>query len=103
MPATVGGARLAVKGGAMSTPQLAMPAPRRMAWAYRKPVWAAVAIVAMWIAVLIDAVWGADITATSAGGDTTSFPAAIPIALFVSIATIFVARYGFRADGDKAE
>ena len=87
----------------MSTPQLAMPAPRRMAWVYWRPFWAAVAILSMWIAVLIDAVWGADITATSAGGDTTSFPAAIPITFFVSIATIFVARYGFGADGEKAD
>ena len=87
----------------MSTPQLAMPAPRRMAWAYWRPFWTAVAILSMWVAVLIDAVWGSDIVATSAGGDTTSFPAAIPIALFASIATIFVARYGFRADGEKPE
>ena len=87
----------------MSTPQLALPALRRMAWVYWRPFWAAVAILSMWIAVLIDAVWGADITATSAGGDTTSFPAAIPITFFVSIATIFVARYGFRADGEKAD
>jgi hypothetical protein len=87
----------------MSTPQLAMPAPRRMAWAYWKPFWAAVAILGMWIAVLIDAVWGTDIVATSNTGDTTSFPAAIPIAFFVSIATVFVARYGFRTDGEKPE
>ena len=61
-------------------------------------MWTAVAILGMWIAVLIDAVWGADIVATSSSGDTTSFPAAIPIAFFVSIATVFVARYGFRSD-----
>ena len=42
--------------------------------------------------------WGTDIVATTAGGDTTSFPAAILIAFFASIATVFVARYGFRAD-----
>jgi hypothetical protein len=82
----------------MSTPQLAMPSPRRWAWAYRKPVWAAVAIVSMWVAVLIDAVYGADIVASSATGDTTTFPSVIPIALFACIATIFVAHYGFRSD-----
>jgi hypothetical protein len=83
----------------MSTPQLAVPAPRRVAWPYWKPFWTAVAILGMWIAVLVDAVWGSDITATSNTGDTTSLPAAVPIALFVSIATVFVARYGFRSDG----
>jgi hypothetical protein len=87
----------------MSTPQLALPAGRRFTWAYRKPVWAAVAILAMWIAVLIDAVWGTDIVATSSSGDTTSFPAVIPIALFVSIATVFVARYGFRSEAGEPE
>ena len=87
----------------MSTPQLALPAGRRFTWAYRKPVWTAVAILGMWIAVLIDAVWGSDIVATSSSGDTTSFPAAIPIAFFVSIATVFVARYGFRSDGHEPE
>jgi hypothetical protein len=91
------------KGGAMSTPQLALPAGRRFTWAYRKPVWTAVAILGMWIAVLIDAVWGSDIVATSSAGDTTSFPAAIPIAFFVSIATVFVARYGFRSDDHEPE
>ena len=87
----------------MSTPQLALPAGRRFTWAYRKPVWTAVAILGMWTAVLIDAVWGSDIVATSSSGDTTSFPAAIPIAFFVSIATVFVARYGFRSDDHEPE
>jgi len=87
----------------MSTPQLAVQAPRRVVWMYWRPFWAAVAILGMWAAVLVDAVWGTDIVATSSSGDTTTFPAAILIAFFVSIATVFVARYGFRADGDKPE
>jgi hypothetical protein len=85
----------------MSTPQLAIQAPRRVAWLYWKPFWAAIAILGMWIAVLVDAVWGADIVARSSSGDTSTFPAAILIALFVSIATVFVARYGFRSDEQK--
>jgi hypothetical protein len=89
---------LQAKGGAMSTPQLALPAGRRLAWSYRKPFWAAVAILGMWIAVLVDAVWGADITVTSAAGDTVAVPAAIAVAFFAGVATIFVARYGFRSD-----
>jgi uncharacterized membrane protein (DUF4010 family) len=85
----------------MSTPQLAVQAPRRVVWMYWRPFWAAVAILGMWIVVLVDAVWGTDIVATTAGGDTTTFPAAILIAFFVSIATVFVARYGFRSDEQK--
>lgn len=103
MPAPAPGGMLYSKGGALSTPQLALPAGRRWSWVYRKPVWAAVAILGMWIAVLIDAVWGTDIVATSSAGDTTTFPAAILIALFVSIATVFVARYGFRSDDREPE
>ena len=87
----------------MSTPQLAVQAPRRVVWMYWKPFWAAVAILGMWVAVLVDAVWGTDIVATTAGGDTTTFPAAIRIAFFASIATVFVARYGFRADDRQPE
>jgi hypothetical protein len=98
MTAGCGRGTLAVKGGAMSTPQLALPSQRRWSWAYRQPVWAAVAIVSMWVAVLIDAVYGADVVANSVSGDTASFPSAIPIALFACIATIFVAYYGFRSD-----
>ena len=81
----------------MSTQQLAIQAPRRVAWMYWRPFWAAVAILGMWIAVLVDAVWGTDIVTTTVS-TRTSLPAAIPIAFFASIATIFVARYGFRAD-----
>ena len=87
----------------MSTPQLAVQVPRRVVWMYWKPFWAAVAILGMWVAVLVDTVWGTDIVATTAGGDTTSFPAAILIAFFASIATVFVARYGFRSDDRQPE
>jgi hypothetical protein len=82
----------------MSTPQLAVQAPRRVTWLYWRPFWTAVAILGMWIAVLVDAVWGADIAVTSAAGDTVSVPSAIAVAFFASIGTIFVARYGFGAD-----
>jgi hypothetical protein len=87
----------------MSTPHLAFPAPRRVAWAYRKPFWATIAILSMWVAVLVDAVWGSEIAVTSTAGDTVSVPTAIAVACFASIATIFVARYGFATDDSEPE
>jgi hypothetical protein len=58
-------------------------------------MWASLAIVAMWLAVLFSAVFGPDIVATSAGGDGATIPSAIAVALFASLATWAVARYGF--------
>jgi len=94
----------------MSTPQAALPAgistPERARtdWAWRKPVWAALAIAVMWVAVLVDAIWGGDIVANgynNGGGGQTTVPSADAVALFASIATIFVARYGFAGGGER--
>jgi hypothetical protein len=84
----------------MSTPQVSVPAGRpasaRFDWARRKQVWASLAIVTMWIAVLFDGIYGGDFVSTSSGGNTTTIPSAILVALFACIASIRVARYGFR-------
>ena len=92
----------------MATPQVTFTQapsrvePHRWAWTQRRPVWASLAIVAMWIAVLFAAVYGSDfVTTSSAAGvasDRTTVPSVIPVALFACIATIIVARYGFRSD-----
>jgi hypothetical protein len=58
-------------------------------------MWTSVAIIAMWLAVLFDAVFGPDIASTSAGGDSTTIPSAVAVALFASLGTWAVAKYGF--------
>jgi NAD/NADP transhydrogenase beta subunit len=58
-------------------------------------MWASLAIVAMWLAVLLDAVFGPDIVSTNGGANSTTVPSAVAVALFASLATWAVARYGF--------
>jgi hypothetical protein len=58
-------------------------------------MWAAIAIVAIWLAVLFSAVSGPNIVSTTPGGTSSSVPAAVAVALFASIATWAVAKYGF--------
>jgi hypothetical protein len=61
-------------------------------------LWAALAIVSMWLAVLFDAIYGPSIVSTTPGGSSSTVPSAVPVALFASLATWAVARYGFRRD-----
>lgn len=57
--------------------------------------WAALAIFAMWIAVAVAAVWAPDLVSISgSGATTTTIPSGIPIAMFATIGTWFVAKYG---------
>jgi hypothetical protein len=66
-------------------------------------MWAALAIVVIWLAVLFAAVFGSDIINSSAGGDASTVPSAVAVALFASLATWPVAKYGFgrgRKDAD---
>jgi hypothetical protein len=57
--------------------------------------WASLAIFAMWMAVAIAAVWGPDFVSTSGSGTTsTTIPSGIVIAMFATIGTWFVAKYG---------
>jgi hypothetical protein len=64
-------------------------------------MWAAVAIIAIWLSVLFDAVYGPDFVHTGAGTATT-MPSAIFVALFAFLATVPVAKYGFRHDAERA-
>ena len=60
-----------------------------------REMWASLAIAAMWIAVTCSAVWGPDFVSTTGGGtDTTTIPSGIAVALFASIGTWAVAKYG---------
>ena len=63
-------------------------------------MWAALAIVAMWLAVAVAAVWGTDLVSSSGvGGSTTTIPSAIAVAVFASIGTWAVAKYGLARRG----
>ena len=61
-----------------------------------KELWATVAIVSMWISVAACTAWGGDLVTYSSGGsDRATVPSGIAVALFASIGTWAVARYGF--------
>jgi hypothetical protein len=58
-------------------------------------VWASIAITAMWIAVSISAVWGPDFVSTSgSGANSTTIPSGFFVAIFASVGTWAVAKYG---------
>jgi hypothetical protein len=59
-------------------------------------MWASLAIVAMWISVAIATVWGPDFVSTNGSGvNSTTIPSGVAIAMFATIGTWFVAKYGF--------
>ena len=66
----------------------------RLAWLRIKEMWASLAITVMWLAVLVDAIWGPDITSNTAGGTSSSVPSAVAVALFATLGTWAVAKYG---------
>jgi hypothetical protein len=60
-----------------------------------REVWASLAIAAMWIAVACSAAWGPDfVSTTGSGTNSTTIPSGIAVALFASIGTWAVAKYG---------
>jgi hypothetical protein len=62
--------------------------------------WASLAIFAMWAAVAIAAIWGPDFVSTSgSGASTTTIPSGIVIAMFATIGTWFVAKFGLGRRG----
>jgi hypothetical protein len=67
----------------------------RFWWLSVTEMWASLAIVSMWLAVLFDAVFGPNIVSNTPGGESTSVPSAVVVALFASLGTWAVARYGF--------
>jgi hypothetical protein len=68
----------------------------RFAWLQVTEMWASLAITVMWLAVLFDAMFGPDITSSTPGGTSSSVPSAVAVALFATIGTWAVARYGLR-------
>ena len=57
-------------------------------------MWASLAIAVIWLSVLFTAVSGPDIVTVN-GSNSSTIPAAVALALFASLATWPVARYGF--------
>jgi len=74
-------------------------APERRQWSVQLLVaetWASLAITAMWVAVAVSAIWGPDFVSTSGSGtNSTTIPSAVVVAVFASIGTWAVAKYGF--------
>ena len=68
----------------------------RFAWLQITEMWASLAITVIWLAVLFDAIFGPNIISTTPGGTSSSVPSAVAVALFATIATWAVAKYGLR-------
>ena len=56
--------------------------------------WAAISICAMWLAVAVSAIWGPDFVSSTPGGSSTTIPSAIAVAVFATVGTWAVAKYG---------
>jgi hypothetical protein len=52
----------------------------------------------MWVAVVLGALFGPDIVAQSSPVNSPPIPSAVAIAMFATIGTWFVAKYGLRGD-----
>jgi hypothetical protein len=63
-------------------------------------LWTGLAIIFMWLAVLFVGLFGGDIRSYSAGGTGSTVPAAVAVAVFALVGTIFVARSGFGGEAD---
>ena len=71
------------------------PAHSRFEVLHVREMWASLAITAMWIAVACSAAWGPDfVSTTGSGTNATTIPSGIAVALFASIGTWAVAKYG---------
>jgi len=82
----------------MTTAPLPLDRARRepRTWVRSRPLWTAVTIVAMWTAVAVTAFAGPELVSRSGGGTNESIvPSVFFVALLATVATIFVARYGF--------
>ena len=68
---------------------------RRTSWLWITEVWVSLAISVIWLAVAVTALFGPSIDSTTPGGTTSSVPSGVALALFATIATWAVAKYGF--------
>jgi hypothetical protein len=73
-----------------------VPGERSWSGLLVREMWASLAITAMWAVVAICAVWGPDFVSTNgAGTNRTTIPSGIAVAVFASVGTWVVAKYGF--------
>jgi hypothetical protein len=64
-----------------------------------REIWASLAICVIWLAVLFTAVYAPDLVTSSSGGsDTATIPSGVFVALFATIATWPIAKYGYKRD-----
>ena len=68
-----------------------------------REMWASLAIAVIWLAVLFAAVFGSDLVTNNAGTNVSTVPSAVVVALFASLATWAVAKYGLGRRGDDAD
>ena len=76
---------------------------RSTSWLFVREMWASLAIAVIWLAVLFAAVFGSDLVTNNAGTNVSTVPSAVVVALFASLATWAVAKYGFGPRGDDAD
>ena len=63
----------------------------------KKFFWVSLAIASIWVAVALASIFGPELVVDSAGGDVVHVPAAAATAsFFATIATVFVAVWGYR-------
>lgn len=79
-----------------------VPEARKWSDLIVREAWASLAITAMWAVVAISAIWGPDfVSSNGAGTNSTTIPSGIAVALFATIGTWVVAKYGFGRRSDE--
>jgi len=81
----------------------AVPERRRLPARQLREMWAGLAIGVIWVTVLLDALFGPDIVSNNANTNTATVPSAVVIALFATLATWVVAKYGLGSRKNDAD
>ena len=84
-------------------PTVPQQPPKEPSRLFVREMWASLAISVIWLAVLFAAVFGSDLVTNNAGTNISTVPSAVVVALFASLATWPVAKYGLGRRGDDAD